>query len=130
MCTGVSCVKAVRAKESDSIEVLSFVYRANESMDQYVVLDPFSTIQNGKMRGRLIRQTLFDGRYQVCLIRADSIEPCGMLITAKGAALRGRSSSLVIFILERGSLLGTYFKDSSIFQGYSIPYGVRHPFRQ
>lgn len=102
MCTGVSCVKAVRAKESDCKEVLSFVYRANESMDQYVVLDPFSTIQNGKMRGRLIRQTLFDGRYQVCLIRADSIEPCGMLITAKGAALRGRSSSLVLFILERG----------------------------
>lgn len=29
MCTGVSCVKAVRAKESDCKEVLSFVYRAN-----------------------------------------------------------------------------------------------------
>lgn len=97
MCTGVSCVKAVRAKESDCKEVLSFVYRANESMDQYVVL-----IQNGKMRGRLIRQTLFDGRYQVCLIRADSIEPCGMLITAKGAALRGRSSSLVYLYWKGG----------------------------
>ena len=41
-----------------------------------------------------------------------------------------RSFFIFIFILERGSLLGTYFKDSSIFQGYSIPYGVRHPFRQ
>ena len=41
-----------------------------------------------------------------------------------------RSFFVFIFILERGSLLGTYFKDSSIFQGYSIPYGVRHPFRQ
>ena len=71
-------------------------------MDQYVVLDPFSTIQNGKMRGRLIRQTLFDGRYQVCLIRADSIEPCGMLITAKGAALRGRSSSFGFYLYWKG----------------------------
>ena len=36
-----------------------------------------------------------------------------------------RSFFVFIFILERGSLLGTYFKDSSIFQGYSIPYGIR-----
>ena len=106
VCTGVSSVKAARAKESDCKEVLSFVYRVNESIDQYVVLDPFSMIQKGKLRGRLIRQTLFDGRYQVCLIRANSIEPCGVLFTAKGAALRGRSSSLVFFILERGIQIG------------------------
>lgn len=106
MCTGVSSVKAVRAKESDCKEVLSFVHRVNESIEQYTVLDPFSMIQNGKLRGRLIRQTLFDGRYQVCLIRTESTEPCGMLIMAKGAALRSRSSSLVFFILERGIQIG------------------------
>lgn len=102
MRTGVSSLKAAKAKESDCKAVLSFVHRVNESMDQYVALDPFSMMQNGKLRGRQIRQALFDGRYQVCLIRSDSDAPCGLLITAKGAALRGRSSSLVFYILERG----------------------------
>ena len=56
-------VTAVHANESDCKAILQFVNKANTDMSHYMVLDPFSIVQNGKVKGRLIRQMLFDGRY-------------------------------------------------------------------
>lgn len=48
MCTGVSCVKAVRAKESDCKEVLSFVYRV-EPMKAWINMSCLTHSQLYKM---------------------------------------------------------------------------------
>ncbi len=94
-------VTAVHANESDCKAILQFVNKANTDMSHYMVLDPFSIVQNGKVKGRLIRQMLFDGRYNVYQLNNNTGEYCGILITAEGKALKGRSMSLIFYLLDQ-----------------------------
>lgn len=94
-------VTVVQANESDCKAILQFVNGVNADISHYVALDPFSIVRDGKIRGRLIRQTLFDGRYCVYQIIENSGVCCGILITARGEALRGKSRSLIFYLLKR-----------------------------
>lgn len=94
-------VTIVQANESDCKAILQFVNEVNTDISHYAALDPFSIVQDGKIRGRLIRQTLFDGRYCVYQIIGSAGVCCGILITARGEALKGKSRSLFFFLLKR-----------------------------
>lgn len=94
-------VTAIQANESDCKAILQFVNKANTDMSHYVALDPFSVVRDGKIKGRLIRQMLFDGRYNVYQLNKNAGERCGILITAEGEALKGRSRSLIFYLLDR-----------------------------